>query len=108
MGFVSASCHPNGSVQLVHTVPLMALKALCTAEFSMDQLQNLVGRVHAWSQCAAWFILSVSIMQILFEFEQCCEGRVCQQHSFLPVLKSGHRRAVPLSANGFSVGSDGV
>lgn len=65
-----ASCHPNGSVQQVPTVPIMALNPLCAAEFSTDQLQTLVGRVHAWSQCAAWCILSVSTMQILLEVEQ--------------------------------------
>lgn len=92
MCFLSACCHPNGSVQLVPTVPMMALKALCAVEFSLDQLQNLVGHVCAWSQRAAWCILSVSIITL-------CRKSVSATHCFPPVLKSGHRRAFPFSAH---------
>ncbi len=93
MCFLSACCHPNGPVQLVPTVPVIALMALCTVEFSLDQLQNLVGHVHAWSQRAARLVY--------FECKHYANSpgswtafwrkSVSGTHCFPAVLKSGHR-----------------
>jgi len=80
--FLQAVIQMRQSVQLVPTVPVMALKALCTVEFSMDQLQNLVGHVHAWSKYSAWCILSVSVMQMIFAVKEDCVNKTLFSVSF--------------------------
>jgi len=79
--FLQAVIQMRQSVQLVPTVPVMALKALCTVEFSMDQLQNLVGHVHAWSKWLEQIFRLVYFECKRYANDLCCEGRLCQQNT---------------------------